>query len=442
MRSLLDRLPRDKQALVLIAVVAVAVRLAAIPLLGTGWAAEDLAIAEQIAAGNGFQAPSLYGGELRPTSQKSPGVPYLLALSLWLSPGAPRAGFMVLQAFAAGLGCWWTGLLGRRLFGAHTGLLAAALLAVFVPHIWWMRHIGHHVFAAAAISGTLLLLYRARAHDRVRDDVAWGAALGAAGYFSSDVLLPAPLLALWLAWRRREQGLGALRGPLLAGVAAFAVLAPWTVRNFQVHDAFVLVRTGFGTALYWGNNSQATGTDWVIEQQPDGTVLYVPGLYKVDPELLARLTPLSEVEQEAVLQGIAWQWIRDNPGAAARLWLRKLGYFWWFTRIGDIDPVPWLRDLAWGAVLLLALLGVRRAVRERNEPGVLLPLVAPLLTTTLVHVTTVVSSNWRMRIPIEPIVLLFAAHGLVAVLAIIRHAGSRQDRPARPAATGPDTRSA
>lgn len=39
----------------------------------------------EIASGNGFQAPPLYGYELRPTSQRAPGVSSLITLSVLAS---------------------------------------------------------------------------------------------------------------------------------------------------------------------------------------------------------------------------------------------------------------------------------------------------------------------------------------------------------------------
>jgi hypothetical protein len=419
-------------------VVAVAFGLRLLMLLDAGgWGSEDVLIAQQIVAGNGFQGPSLYGDEVGPTSQKAPAIPYLLALSMLFAPGWPYAGFMVMQAVAGALGCWWLARLGEETLGPRTGLLAALFAALFVPHIWWMRHIGEQVFAAAAMAGVMLLLYRAERTGRLRDTVGWGAALGASGWLSADLLLPAPLCALWLVWRRRRRGLReAVRLPAIAAVVAFAVLSPWTVRNYLVHGEPVLVRTGLGTAAWWGNNPDATGTDWFLIDDGTGNVRRVSGRYAMPPELFAELTTMSEVEQERHLLRAALAWVGDHPGAAARLAAWKLYYYWWFSDLNDREPVPVARDLAWGAVLVFFVIGMVTALRRDAE--LTLPLLFPLATSTLLHVATVVSQNWRMRIPIEPIILLLAAHGLLIAASFTRRA--LQQTAASPATFRPDPR--
>lgn len=403
-----------------------------------GFGDEEVRIAHEVASGNGFQAPSLYGDEIRSTSQKSPAVSYLIALSLLLSSSFPYVGFIVVQAIVGAVGCWWLARLGEMTLGYRTGLIAAMLAAFFVPHIWWIRHYGEHIFAATGMIGVLLLLYRAENTRRLREAIGFGVAVGLTGYFTADVLLAAPFLALWLAWRDRERGLwSSVKRPLIAGFVAFVVLAPWTVRNYNIHGTFVLVRTGFGTALWWGNNPEATGTDWFLVEDADGTVQRVSGRYSMPPDLYDHLSTLSEVEQERHLTRVAVDWIRDHPGEAIALWFRKLYYFWWFSNLNDLDPVPVARDLAWGSVLLLFVVGMIQAGRKptmimaRSDRVDLLParvctqfsdlapLFFPLATSTWVHVTTVVSANWRMRIPIEPIVLLFSAYAMLTLFTAV-----------------------
>ena len=154
----------------------------------------------------------------------------------------------------------------------------------------------------------------------------------------------------------------AVQGPLIAGVVAFVVLSPWTIRNYRVHDAFVLVRTGIGTNLWLGNNPEATGTDWFLVEDGEGDVRRVSGRYAMPPELYDYLATLSEVEQERHLTRVALGWIRDHPREAAALWLLKFYYFWWFSDLNDIAPVPALREIAWGAVLVFFALGTIQAV--------------------------------------------------------------------------------
>ena len=94
------------------------------------------------------------------------------------SASFPYVGFIIAQAIVGAVCCWWLARLGQMTLGDRTGLLAAVLPVFFVPHIWWMRHYGEHIFAAAGMVGVLLLLYRADRTGKRRNMVAWGAAIG------------------------------------------------------------------------------------------------------------------------------------------------------------------------------------------------------------------------------------------------------------------------
>ena len=398
----------------------------------SSFAAENLTIANHIAAGQGFSAPALYGDYVGPTSQKAPGVPYLLAVGYWLGPPSPFFWYQLVQALVGAACCWWLGRLAARILYSRAAMLSAVLLALYVPLIWWMKYAGDHIFGGAALLVCLLLLYRAADTGTLVAAAQWGAALGLAAYFSAEPLLPAPFLALWLVWRRRHDGwVKALAGPAIAAVVALLIISPWTIRNYAVHGEFVLVRTGFGTALWWGNNDQATGTDWFLVAGEDGQTVRVSGIYHLPEELEREIRDLPEVEQERRLTRVGFAWMRDNPGRAARLFVKKFWYFWWFNYIENVKPVPILREIAWAGVLVFFLVGVGSILTRRRDRGphdsgtvvgamvdrmMIVPVLLPIATSTLMHSITVVSANWRMRQPVEPLILLLATHGILVAL--------------------------
>jgi hypothetical protein len=449
-------------ALATIVVVALMLRFGLIfseRLWETAFVAEDWPIAQNIAAGNGFSATALHPcGEfvvspetrdqclddfgvdnngIEPTSQKSPGVPALLALALLIGGLHPFLWFQLLHAIVGAAACWWLGRLGERVFNASTGLTAALLLAFYVPLIWWVKYPGEHILAGAILLVILLTLHRLETNPNTSLFFGWGALIGFGGLFSADVLLPAPFFAAWIAWRHRRRGwTRATAGPIAAGLAAFLVIAPWTARNYDVHDEFVLLRTGFGTALWWGNHPKATGTDWSFTENTDGQLQRVPGLRLMPDALKRELAQMSETEQESRLTQEALSWIISEPKQAAGLFLKKIGYYWWFVYDAEVEPIPIAREIGWSGLLLFAIFGsflaLRRSLNVSNKVscqlhnnlsagmkpvkessrGFVLQLIVPIGASMLFHAITVVSSSWRMRLPIEPILLLFAAYAI------------------------------
>ena len=118
--------------------------------------------------------------------------------------------------------------LAKQLFDHKTALIAAALLAVFPPHVHHSRLALNNI--ADPLFGTLAFAFIARGlrYNRRLDFAIGGAALGLTQYFyEGGRLLFPPLMVGWLIfgfifWRPRPQ----LRGLLMSAFAAFIIAAP------------------------------------------------------------------------------------------------------------------------------------------------------------------------------------------------------------------------
>ncbi len=150
--------------------------------------------------------------------------------------------------------------LGRTVAGHRTGVAAGLLLALFPGHVFFSSLVLSEVtFTFFVVVALLLAALAIRRGDQrgVWLLVLLGVTIGTAALVRGQGLFLIPLAAmLWLlqtGWRR------ALRWTALAAVATFAVIAPWTVRNFFVMHNFVLISTNIGGNLYAGNFEGATG---------------------------------------------------------------------------------------------------------------------------------------------------------------------------------------
>jgi len=262
------------------------------------------------------------------------------------------------------------------------------------------------------------LAYRARDTRRWPYAAALGAAFGLGALTKTLIVLILPLLALW--WWRRAGLRDAVRLSAAAGLALVLVLAPWTVRNFRLHDAFVLVSTNAGSNLHQGNNPcvadyLARGWDaqWVncLAPAPPG---------------------LSEVEADRWHRREALDYLRDNPRAWPHLLWTKLWVLWSPAIMPyDLPPDPYLVDdavyqyhtpafeaarivhlLTFTPLLLLGATGLALAWRDGREIGPLLAVIAAITLAYLVfHPST------RYRAPADPFVFILAAYALWKVWA-------------------------
>jgi len=257
-----------------------------------------------------------------------------------------------------------------------------------------------------------------------------GLALGAGFLWGLTVLtrptaLPLPLVvALW-AWAPLEFMLSPrerVRQMALLFVGMVMVITPWTIRNAVALNAFVPVTTGGGRSLLDSNNpivwrdaAQRGGATAVLSTEPWAT----------------RFKDLSEVQLDQAAGREAWSFILANLREWPSVAVAKVARLWrwnaftpstgdWFTghaglgaMLRAIDPL-----LVWSCLMWpLAAFGLWRTVRGSRRHFQLLPLhVIALFTVGC----TLYWGALRMRVPIEPLVVLYAAVGLSQLVWRIR----------------------
>jgi hypothetical protein len=118
-------------------------------------------------------------------------------------------------------------LLGRRLVGPATGLLAAGLLAISPFHVELSQLARPYALLVLAVGLSWLALFRALERGGIADWLAFSATAALAFYThylgGQVVLAQAAVAAVWVARRRGANGLAALLS--FAGIAL--LLAPW-----------------------------------------------------------------------------------------------------------------------------------------------------------------------------------------------------------------------
>jgi hypothetical protein len=229
-----------------------------------------------------------------------------------------------------------------------------------------------------------------------------------------------PLVALWawfplgLALRPRER---VFQVAMLALGVVLAV-GPWTLRNARELHAFVPVTTGGGRALLDANND-------VIWNDP-ATRGGAMNVSQMEP-YASRLRGLPEPAADAEAGRIAKSWLFAHAGEWPQMALAKLARFWrlrteggvltkqWRRTGSPLDPLVALLDplLLFSLVLLpLAIAGVVIVLRGPRR----LFQSLPLLTIGAFTLGAIV--YWgalRMRVPIEPLVVLYAAIAIDAI---------------------------
>jgi 4-amino-4-deoxy-L-arabinose transferase-like glycosyltransferase len=363
---------------------------------------EYLALAESLAAGRGFTYSSPGDGTAQQFG-RAPGYPMFLA-----AIGAGRQDatatplrVKVAQSIVGAATVWLIALIARRAAGERAAAVAAVVAACYPPLVWFPAYVlSETLYSFFALAPALVLqvaVDRAVAHRSSRHgsplSLAAGVLAGAAVLVRPAMLFFLPLAVLWLMFRRMP----VLAIALIAGAAA--VITPWTVRNYRVHDRFVLVASEGGVTFWTGNHPLARG---------EGDLAANPAIKQAELGFRAAHPGLSAEELEPLYYRDALANISAHPGWWLGLIVRKA-----FYTVVPFGPSYALHSMKYRvattasylALLPFAWLGVRRLWGTRQAPTAVF-----LLAGSAILVSLVFFPQERFRIPvIDPVLIICAA---------------------------------
>jgi len=343
---------------------------------------------------------------------RTPGYPALLAPLFWLREEPPvmwaRALSAVLSTAAVGL----VAALGWRLFDRLTGLVAAAIAALYPESI----ALGVFVLSEAPFAPLMMLhlVLWVLAWQRGRHgwSLAAGIAAGLATLMRPSWLLMVPFTAVVLAllivaWMNGEQRATALRRhfTIMAVSLLGLVLAmtPWWIRNYRVSGRFVPTTLQVGASLYDGLSPVATGASdmrfigrFVAEQRA------------ADAAAGGNHTGLFEDRLDRRLRDASVQWATQHPRRVLQLVAVKLVRMWSpLPNAGEFQSRSLRLALfvTYTPLVVLALVGLWR-YRHLGWPIWLC--VLPAIYLTCLHVVFVSSIRYRGPAML-PLIVLAAA---------------------------------
>jgi hypothetical protein len=241
-----------------------------------------------------------------------------------------------------------------------------------------------------------------------------GLALAITSLLRQVFLVFIPFLVLWLAWRL-AQGPGRLpvaafaRGVLAALALVAACIAPITLFNYRRFGRPVLLNTNAGFAFFWANHPVYGDRFQALLDPALGTY---QGLV---PE---ELRGLNEAELDSALLGRGLAFVAADPARYLRLSLSRVPvYFQFWPSADSSGPSNLVRTASFGLALPFMLLGTALwllGALRGGQPGGLGAPAGLLLLFALVY-SGVHLLSWaliRYRLPVDAVMLVFAANGL------------------------------
>ena len=319
----------------------------------------------------------------------------------------------ILQGILVGVFMPWLAYrLGRRHFNPQVGLVAAGIVAFYVYFVYYTGALMTEMFYITGILWVLDIAGHLGQRDSSKatllrgDWLLLGLALGITVLLRQVFLLFIPFLYLWLLWRSyqgslREAGL-MLRKLIGTTIVLLLMILPWTYRNYQVFNQFVLLNTNAGFAFFWGNHP-IHGYDFIPILPPDG-----PSYQQLIPE---ELRHLNEAALDRALLKESLATIQADPVRYLILSLSRAKEYFKFWPTADSSTISNLsRVLSFGILWPFMLYGLLAHWRHiwSSERFILYLFI---VIYTGVHLLT--WSLIRYRLPIDAVLIIFAGSALL-----------------------------
>ncbi|MDQ1519749.1 MAG: hypothetical protein QOI55_822 [Actinomycetota bacterium] len=368
---------------------------------------------------HGFISPEIYLTEGRSVQSAEHPPLYLLWLGIpslfhIVSPVAHMVWSALLGTATVAL----VGLLGREIAGEKTGLVAAALAAIY-PNVW--SHDGFltsETMALFTVTLSLLLAYRFWRRPSPWRAAALGFACALATLSRAELILLFALIVLPLiVMTKGATGVSRWRLLTIAAVAGVIPIAPWVIYNATRFKEPVYLSTGFGVTLASANC--------------DGTY-YGPttGYWNMRcaSEIRNRdVAPqLDQSQQDPIFRRKALDYIGHHKSRLPYVVLARWGRvssLWKPWQQAALDQYPegrekWVANtslMMWFVLIPLAIAGAF-VIRARRVP--VFPLLA-LPVTVWVAITLTFATN-RYRATAETVMCVLAAAALVSIFDALR----------------------
>lgn len=338
--------------------------------------------------------------------------------------------FLAMRLFETAVGvllCWMVYRLAAILYGERTARWAALFAALF-PHFILITGILYptNLYALLLILSAYCLIQGDR-NGKTVYLAAGGVFAGLAMLTVASFFFIAPFWAIWLLASKGKQRWSGLL--VFVGVIAL-VLAPWTVRNYIHYGRLTLSQPLPHTAL--PNLQDRAAQEQEIASGFQSTVRH----YKDHP---------TGTSEDGLLNTLRHYLL--HPAATVRHMVQELGHFWalYPDRLDTAQPAyrarlhakdrrmevkgDYWQWVKWPSILIMApifLLAVYGAVLSRRLDRRITWLW--LLTFISLSVGySMIYSEVRYRIPIEPLILIWTALGVTTLL---QRAGARETEAA------------
>jgi 4-amino-4-deoxy-L-arabinose transferase-like glycosyltransferase len=347
----------------------------------------------------------------QPTSFRAPGFPLALA-GVYAIFGARN--YLAAHLFFCLIGAALViagYLLARVTLGDLGGLITAALIAAYPNVLYYAMHFASEPLFTLLLTLAVWVLIVAMRRPTTASFLVAGILLGASALARPIALYFLPFFALVVLWAQRPRWKPAIAGIVWMTIGLALPIAPWAVRNYRVHDRWVLLASN-GGSTFWGSNNEIVLND--PRHHGDWITTEAMPAQKRSVHLLR-----NEVDRDQLEWTYGKDFVRAHLADVPRLTWYKVAALW--TPISRTPNAKFnlIHLISYGLALPVMLIGLGIVIARcgLGDPA-LLALLTPVVANTAA--TVVFYGSARFRSTIEPILLLFAAAAICEAIVFVQ----------------------
>lgn len=316
-------------------------------------------------------------------------------------------------------------LLGNMVMNRKVGLIYAGLTAGYAYFIYYAAALMTEPFFITVVMASLYLTIRIGNVRKGSDEqeqkrqvggywdyVVLGIMLGVAILLRQVFLLVVPILFLFIYWSKRKVSIW---GIMLATFIIVLMILPFSIYNNDRFDRFVLLNTNAGFAFFWANHPI-----YGARFQP----ILSPELGSYQDLIPHELRHLDEAALDQALLQRGIQFVFEDPFRYVLLSVSRIPAYFKFWPSSDSSTVSNISRVgSFGILLPWIIFGTIVVVFGRKEDQIESTSGVKILLIFCIVYSGIHILTWaliRYRLPVDAILLVFAAIGLLNFVHFLR----------------------
>jgi len=371
-------------------------------------------IARALASGHGFSSP--YWPWSGPTALESPLYPSLVSLVFRLfGIYSLTSAFVVLtiNSILSTLMCIPVYFSAKYALGERAARIAAWTWALYPFAIYFSAgRVWEYALTGLLFSTCFCLAQRLHQWTNPWAWAGFGALYGLTAHSNPSIMSTLPFLLGFALWQAHREGKRWVLNGAVTMLAFFAVLTPWTIRNYRALGVLCPIRDNIWLELYadnFGNSINDNTSPPTCDNRP------YPAS---NPDEMKKYLAMGEIPYLAEKHSMALHDLKYNPHYKFLIvkTVRRVIYYWtgfWSFSAKELNDQPFTPELAFyiSSMTLLMLLGTRTMWRNNREAA--MPYLLLITTFPITYYLTHPMMDYRQ--PIEPAVIVFAVAGALSL---------------------------